>query len=341
LRAEDPAKEDAELVLRLRRAGAIILGKTVTTEFACFDPPPTCNPWHLSHTPGGSSSGSAAAVALEMCAAAIGTQTGGSIIRPAAYCGVTGFKPTLYSVSLEGVVPLSSSLDHAGPIARSVADVSAVYDVVQRLNMPAPKVSRAPHLSWLKGYFWDHADAEVRRVMEQAMRKLGDLVEDRDWRDMPEAFAGVHGWHRCIMATDAAEYHRQSYSAQRAQYGPQIAALIEDGLRAAAVDYAQALRAQRQFATQFQNALGTAILAMPATPTAAPPSRETTGDPRFNSPWSFAGVPAVTIPCGLTSDGMPCGLQLIAAKLDEQSLLAAAARCEERLQFSDQPDCQE
>ncbi|MGE0758859.1 MAG: amidase [Pirellulaceae bacterium] len=336
LRVNHVATEDAELVGRLRRAGAIILGKTVTTEFAGFDPPPTRNPWNLDHTPGGSSSGSAAAVALQMCVAAIGTQTGGSIVRPAAYCGVVGLKPTLFSISVDGVVPLSPNLDHAGPLARSVADAAVLYDVLQRLNMPVPS-GRAPRLSWLKGFFWEQADDDVRRVTEQALRKLGDLVEIRDWRGLPDSFRDVHLHHRCIMATDAAEFHRESFQAHRDQYGPKIGALIQEGLDMAAVDYARSLRMQRQFATQFQNALGTAILVTPATTTVAPHGGGSTGDPAFNAPWSFAGVPTVTIPCGLAPNGLPCGLQLVAAKLDEQSLLAVAARCEERLQFHERP----
>lgn len=135
LRENHVATEDATLVRSLRSADAIILGKTVTTQFASFDPPPTRNPWNnLARTPGGSSSGSAAAVATEMCMAAIGSQTGGSIIRPASYCGVAGLKPTFGRVSLEGVVPLSEHLDHPGPIARSVRDLWAVYATIQPLG---------------------------------------------------------------------------------------------------------------------------------------------------------------------------------------------------------------
>jgi aspartyl-tRNA(Asn)/glutamyl-tRNA(Gln) amidotransferase subunit A len=271
-----------------------------------------------------------------MCAAAIGTQTGGSIVRPAAYCGVVGFKPTIYAVSLEGVVPISPNLDHAGPIARRVSDVAAVYQVLQRLNTPRGSDSR-PRLSWLKGYFWERADDEVRRVTEQAVRKLGDLVDDLDWHGMPDSFSDVPAAHRCLMAVDAAEYHRASFHEHRAHYGPRIASLIEEGLGVAAVDYARALRIQKQFAKEFQNALGTMLLLTPATTTPAP-GRDTTGDPAFNSPWSFAGVPTVTLPCGLSSDGLPCGLQLISAKLDEQSLLAIASKCEERLRFAKMPE---
>ena len=125
-----PAAQDAPVLANLRRAGAIILGKTVTTEWACFDPPPTRNPWNLHHTPGGSSSGSAAAVAMEMCLAALGTQTGGSIIRPAAYCGVVGLKPTYGTISMEGIVPVSQRLDHVGPIVRDVKDATALFDAM-------------------------------------------------------------------------------------------------------------------------------------------------------------------------------------------------------------------
>jgi Asp-tRNA(Asn)/Glu-tRNA(Gln) amidotransferase A subunit family amidase len=335
LRENHVASRDSEIVSRLRSVGAIILGKTVTTQFASFDPPVTRNPWNSQHTPGGSSSGSAAAVASEMCMAAIGTQTGGSIIRPASYCGVAGLKPTMHAVSLEGVVPLAWSLDHAGPIGRSVEDLTEVFGVLHRIQKFSKETAKRhpPRLSWLKGFFWDHADTEVRRVTEQAVRKLGDLIENRDWRELPEPIEKVLVDHRRIMAVEAAEFHREFFEQSRDNYRPCIGVLLQEGLQTTAVDYAGSLKRQKQFTTQFQNALGGTILVTPSTTTTAP-GLETTGDPSFNSPWSYAGVPTVTIPCGLDKNDMPCGLQLIAAKLDEQSLLAVADLCEQRLRFN-------
>jgi aspartyl-tRNA(Asn)/glutamyl-tRNA(Gln) amidotransferase subunit A len=251
---------------------------------------------------------------------------------------VTGLKPTLYCVSLDGVVPLSPHLDHLGPIARSVADLRTVHSVLQRIpDPPSSKGTSLPRLSWLKGYFWERADDQVRRVVESAIRKLGDLVENHDWPDLPSSFSEVANWQKFIMSVDAAEYHRESYTEHQEMYGREIGALVASGFQVSAVDYARALRQQKQFATEFQNALGTTIVVTPATTTTAPPSLKSTGDPAFNAPWSFAGVPTVTIPCGLDKQGMPCGLQFIASKLDEPGLLAVAERCEERLNFSAKP----
>ena len=183
-----PVEHDAPLVARLRRAGAIVLGKTVTTEFACFDPPPTRNPWHAERTPGGSSSGSAAAVAAAMCPAAIGSQTGGSIIRPAGFCGVCGLKPTFAAVSTNGVVPVSAHLDHVGPLAASVADLKLLFDVLRDdADRPpaasasdSPAAMRPPRLGVWQEYFLDEADDSVTTCLAtalEALRQGGAIIE--------------------------------------------------------------------------------------------------------------------------------------------------------------------
>ena len=340
LREEHVATADAILVRELRSAGAIILGKTVTTQFASFDPPPTRNPWNLDRTPGGSSSGSAAAVAMEMCMAAIGSQTGGSIIRPASYCGGAGLKPSFGQVSLEGVVPLSAPLDHAGPIARCVHDLSIVYAVVagsaaHLLDLPRPLP--CPSLRIIEEYFFAQSSPDIESITRAALAKLNDASSDTRPIELPAAFAEVHSQHHRIMAYGAAEYHRQNFGTNRSAYAPNIAKLIDFGLATTREDYLAALEHQRQFQLAFDALLSEgSISLMPSTSTTAP-SRDTTGDPKFNSPWSYAGVPAITIPCGIASDGMPCGLQLVGPRNSETRLLQAAAWCEERIGFHHRP----
>lgn len=359
LREDHVATEDATLVRCLRSAGAIILGKTVTTQFASFDPPPTRNPWDSNRTPGGSSSGSAAAVALEMCMAAIGSQTGGSIIRPASYCGVAGLKPTFGQVSLEGVVPLSEYLDHPGPIARNVRDLRAVYaalprlipvsqetDVVHTFDMQPVDPFGVEHLGSeppprrfhvIESYFMEQASSEVRSITRAAVEKIQDAWSEECSTELPPSFADVHANHYRIMAYGAAEYHRRDYEAHRAAYAPNISKLIDDGLATSREDYLAALEHQRRFRADMDALLcDGSIAVMPSTHTTAP-ACDTTGDPKFNSPWSYAGVPAITIPCGIASDGMPCGLQLVGPRGGEAKLLQAAAWCEERIGFQKRP----
>ena len=342
LRENHVATRDAPVVAALRAAGAIILGKTVTTEFACFDPPPTRNPWNLQHTPGGSSSGSAAAVSLGMCVAAIGSQTGGSIIRPASFCGVVGLKPTHGAVSGEGVVPISRYLDHVGPITNCVADARDMFRAIQSGSDLATNVAELPELWVLDGFFRDEASPDVREVTARAVEQMladwpqdASLVTPGPWP--PASFGEVHAMHRRIMAVGAAAYHRDDFLRQRAAFGEKVASLIAEGLTISAVDYDAALQHQQRFRSEMDDALPEGWIAvMPATCTPAP-GLNSTGDPKFNAPWSYSGAPAITIPCGLAANGLPCGLQLVGRPNSEPQLLRAAELCERRLHFSSRP----
>jgi aspartyl-tRNA(Asn)/glutamyl-tRNA(Gln) amidotransferase subunit A len=302
LRAGHQAARDAELVARLRRAGAMILGKTVTCEFACFDPSPTRNPWNLDRTPGGSSSGSAAAVAMGMCLAAVGTQTGGSITRPASYCGVAGCKPAYGAIPLDGVLPVSRTLDHAGAIARTVDDLDVMIEV-----MSGQRIARI--------------DDDQPNIVE---------VD-------PNSFDEAVRMHRRIMVYEAAHVHRDQYPVRRTEYGPKIAAMLDEGFSTSQVAYREAIAYREQFRAKIFDALEQ-IDAFTTPATIGPAGDlETTGDSRFNSPWSFAGVPTVSIPCGLTDDGMPIGLQLIGHPERIDRLFAAARWCERRIAFDKTP----
>jgi aspartyl-tRNA(Asn)/glutamyl-tRNA(Gln) amidotransferase subunit A len=346
-----PAERDAALVARLRAAGAVILGKTVTTEFAGFDPSPTFNPWNLDRTPGGSSSGSAAAVAAGMCVAAIGSQTGGSITRPASFCGVAGFKPTHGRVSCAGVVPISVHLDHPGPIARRVADLAQILTAIAGPDdddpwcrgVPADDFARrldregAPTLGIIEEFLFSEAHAHVRDVVRNALGRLAGAGAAIAAVRPPPTFAGLHEHHRRIMAVDAAVYHRPNFPARRAAYGPQFQKLLDEGHAAGALDFAASLQHQALFRREMEwTAEKVDALVTPATVTTAP-TRETTGDPRFNSPFSYCGLPTVSIPCGLTEDALPVALQLAASPWREAELLSVAAWSERILAFRELP----
>ncbi len=226
LTSAEPAPADAPVVARLRSAGAIILGKTVTTEFACFDPSPTRNPWNVDHTPGGSSSGSAAAVASGMVLGAIGTQTGGSITRPASYCGIAGCKPTFGRTSRAGVTPVSFHLDHVGAMARTAVDCALMLsamagdDPSDPACAPRPPFAcdaaapvTAPRLGVIHSYFFDETDAETAALTREAIDKLAGQGATIVELPLPNGWHDVHAMHRRIYFAEAAEVHRRTYGA--------------------------------------------------------------------------------------------------------------------------------
>ena len=332
------ATADAAAVGRLRAAGAVILGKTVTTELACFDPPPTRNPWDPARTPGGSSSGSAVAVATGMCLAAVGSQTGGSIMRPAAYCGVCGLKPTFGRVDLKGVVPVSGNLDHLGPIARSATDLAYVLDAMAsvpgllerfsaQLRDPAP-----PRLGFFEVFFLPQAEQPVRAAVRSALECFQQNDATVQQLPLPEGFSQVHAMHRRIMAADAARAHAALLDRQPDQLGPLLRALLAEGRAVSDEAYAQARAHQDRFRRSAAEAVtGFDALITPATPAPAPPAAEGTGDPSFNSPWSYCGLPTVNLPCGTSPEGLPIAVQLVGRHGDDAELLSAAAWCQQRL----------
>ncbi len=333
------ATADAPLVAALRRAGAVLLGKTVTVEFACFDPSPTRNPWNLAHTPGGSSSGSAAALAMGMCLGALGTQTGGSLVRPSAYCGVATCKPTFGKLSTEGIVPVSPSLDHAGPMARKVGDLALLLNCLLGVTAPQPlSLGRPPRLGVLEKLLVTEADDVVRQATQSALEKLAHAGAEIRPLAVPPMFGDVLKMHRRIMAVEAAAYHRERFAHHRDQYGLMIASLLDEGLATAAVDYVAANAWHREFRRQTAALLdGFDALLMPSTDTTAPATLATTGTPQFQAPWSLARLPVVSIPCGVAADGMPAGVQLVGRMDEEAKLLRVAAWCEQALGFDALP----
>jgi aspartyl-tRNA(Asn)/glutamyl-tRNA(Gln) amidotransferase subunit A len=338
---------DATSVVRLQQAGAIRLGKTVTTEFATADPSPTHNPWNTAHTPGGSSSGSAAAVAARMVPVALGSQTGGSTLRPAAYNGIVGLKPTYGRISRYGVIPVSWCLDHVGILVRSVEDAALVLQAVagydahdpgslaDPIGMYTTAVQQAdtpPRIGVLQEFFTEAADAETRQHTEAVVTQLsraGAVVREVA---LPESFGSVLAAQRIIMHVEVAAFHDQMFLTQREQYGPRLRESIESGHVIPAVEYLRAQRLRRLFQQDVEQMLSAVdVLLTPATPTPAPRNLSTTGDARFQSPWTYAGVPALALPSGLSQDAMPMGIQLIAPARQEERLLRAARWCERTL----------
>ncbi|MCA9117993.1 MAG: amidase, partial [Planctomycetaceae bacterium] len=350
---EQIAAVDAPLVSRLRAAGAVILGKTVTTQFACYDPPVTRNPWNREQTPGGSSSGSAAAVAAGMCLAAIGSQTGGSITRPAAFCGVCGCKPSYGRVSLAGVVPLASSLDHMGPIARTVNDLAILLDVMagpdpsdaRSLTLPELRLSggmqagnmAAPRIGVLQNLYDKASPAAIQSIQQAAgwFRAADATVVDIP---LPDAMTSVHRHHRTVMAAEAAAWHRERFERHPEDYQPRMAEFIQEGLGLQATAYVDAKEYQADAAAAINLVFCEVDVLICPSATGAAPGPETTGDPGFNSPWSFTGLPTVTVPCGLTEEGLPLGLQIIGPAGAETRLFPVAAWCEETLRQHLQPE---
>ena len=334
---------DATTVRRLKDAGAIILGKTVTTEFACMDPSPTFNPWNAAHTPGGSSSGSAVSVAAGMCPAALGSQTVGSVLRPASYNGVVGFKPSFGRVSRYGVIPVSWTLDTVGWMTRSVEDaalllqVMTVYDPNDMVCRPEPApnylgaVNSAipPRIGVLKQFFYDNADAETTANVDDAIRQwtaAGATVEELP---MPDSINTAIEDQQIIMAVEAAMFHQPMYDRQAEDYQPRLRELIRRGLNTNAVDYSRAMERRRQFVTDMRRLANWAdVLLTPSTPQPSQPDRTNTGSPMFQGPWTSCGLPTITLPSGLAVSGLPLGVQLAGPYLGEGPLFAAAAWCE-------------
>jgi aspartyl-tRNA(Asn)/glutamyl-tRNA(Gln) amidotransferase subunit A len=345
--AASVARRDATVVERLRQAGAVFLGKTVTTQYASFDPPPTRNPWHTGRTPGGSSSGSAAATACGMCLGALASQTGGSITRPASFCSAASCKPTYGRVSSFGVVPLAGSMDHVGAMARCVYDLALLLQTIAGpdpldptcVDQPVPDYvtrlaggSQPLRLGQVRGLFEDLAHPAMKQMLGdtgERLRARGATIMDVA---LPAGFAEVLPRHHTVMAVEAAAFHADRLRRHPDDYAPRIRSLLEHGLACPAPEYARCKEHQRQLKADilacFQDV---DALLTPATIGPAPDAA-TTGDPAFNSPWSYTGLPTVSLPVSRDKEGLPLAIQLVGPPWSEAELLVSAAWCETVLQ---------
>ena len=322
------ARRDAPCVARLREAGAVIVGKTATTQYASFDPAPTRNPWHPDRTPGGSSSGSAAAVAMGMCLAALASQTGGSITRPASFCGVSSVKPTYGRVSTDGVLPLAPSMDHVGAMANCVEDLEVVLNAISYPgSYSAPRCNEpVPVLGISRGFFQRYADDSVNRMMATVRETLTKQGVEFVDIDLPTSFEEVIPRHATIMAAEAAAYHRERLARHPDDYRPNITRLVREGVACPAPEYARSKAHQMRLTEDMQSTLRVVeALLCPAT-TRSAPDAATTGDPMFNSPWSYTGMPVVSLPVMLDG-GLPLCVQLVGPHGAESQLFAVAAWC--------------
>ena len=334
--ADHVPDRDAVIVTKLREAGAVILGKTETTEFAYLDPAPTRNPWNTGHTPGGSSSGSAAAIAAKMCPLAFGTQTGGSVMRPASFCGVAAIKPTHDLLSREGIYPQSWSLDHVGFMARSVEDLKLTLGALTGVKTQ-PRI-RKPRIGIPTAYFNEAGTEEVTRNYEETVKRLRSAGAEIIDFNLPASFRVVHSAHRVIMFAEAAAVHEAKFRETPTLYRPNMQGEVYSGLLIPSSTYLHAQRIRGRFREEMTASMGGLdALLTPTAPTTALKGLASTGDAAFNAPWSFAGFPTVTIPSGLAGDGLPLGVQLIAKPYEEAKLLDVAAWCESALPFDAEP----
>jgi Asp-tRNA(Asn)/Glu-tRNA(Gln) amidotransferase A subunit family amidase len=322
---------ESEAVAALKAAGALILGKTVSTEFAYFGPGPTRNPHNPAHTPGGSSSGSAAAVAAGLCPLALGTQTIGSIIRPAAFCGVVGYKPSHGRISTAGVIPLSPSLDHTGTFTADIAGAALAAAVLCSDWDPtvAGVVSqRRPVIGVPGGPYLAQAGVEAHAHFTQVLGRLGAARYVVKRVPVMPDFDAIRARHNLIVAAEAAQVHADWFARHRDRYHPKTVELIERGQAVAPEALAEALAGREALRAELTRAMDghrVDVWLAPSAPGPAPVGLESTGDPVMNLPWTHSGLPAGNLPAGVGANGLPMGVQLIARWGQDEALLAWAA----------------
>ena len=330
---------DATVVSRLRAAGAVILGKTVTTELATFAPGRTRNPHDPECTPGGSSSGSAAAVAAGQVPAALGSQTNGSLIRPASYCGVHGFKPTFGLLPRTGVLRLSRTLDHLGVLARSLEDLALLVECIAGYDdddpdtappRPRPPLTRVlaqepplpPRFALVRTPFWERLDDDARGAFDELAQALGEHAQPFE---LPAAAAQAIDWHRTIFEADLAASFESEYERGADRLSDALRGQIERGRRVTAVDY---LKAQARIAIVNEGLAGLFenydAIVTPAALGTAPRGLASTGDPLLATLWTYCGLPALALPLARGGNGLPLGIQLVGARGDDARLLRTA-----------------
>jgi Asp-tRNA(Asn)/Glu-tRNA(Gln) amidotransferase A subunit family amidase len=326
---------DAACVALARAAGAIVMGKTVTTEFACFTPGKTANPRNPAHTPGGSSSGSAAAVADRMAPLAFGTQTAGSVIRPAAFCGVVGYKPSFGTIPRAGVKMLCDSLDTVGTMARNVADAAFFAGVVagrpELRNIAPPEAP--PRFGLYRTPMWDEAEPEAaaaldhaRAALERAGARVEEIAVPQEHRRLTEAQQSIMGFE----LVRGLAYERLQHSAE---LSPPLAQLLDAGLAVGAPEYDAAIAETAMSRARLDGFFGSCdAMLTPAAPGEAPRGLGHTGNPVFNRMWTLLGVPCVTMPAVWSESGLPTGIQLVGRIGDDARLMAAALFAERALE---------
>ena len=346
-------QHDATAVARLRSAGAIVLGKTVTTTFAYMDPAPTRNPWNPKHTPGGSSAGAAAAVAARMVPASLGTQTAGSVLRPAAYCGVIGLKPSFGRISRYGVFPAAWSLDTMGVLARTVEDAAlflgamAGYDPRDPMSSEEPAmnylaplrrtIARPPRLALMRDYL-DRSTPAVRQHLEDVARRLEQSGAKVREAALPMDLDTALAAHHVTMQVETGAAHAFQLARFADLYPPRIRAYAEAGLLVPGSAYVQAQRVRRRLRMGVDALLNDVDALILPTASGPPPDTTTTGDPTFQAIFTFLGLPAISLPTGLTAEGVPLATQLVSRRFAESQLIGTAGWIERTIGLIPSPE---
>lgn len=331
-------QKDASSIARLREAGAVILGKTVTAELATYHPGKTRNPLDPTRTPGGSSSGSAAAVAANMAPLAVATQTNASVIRPASFCGIVGYKPSRAMISRHGALVQSPTLDTIGLMGRSLKDVCLMGDVMAGFDAMDPAMQPqapprlaefasseppvAPKFAFVPTPVWNEAEEDTRAGFEELVGELGDLVGRAD---LPGSFANAHAMHRAIHLADIARNYARYEQAGVDRLSKTLQELIEEGKTVTAVDYIAAQEGIDILNRTLEEILSRfSAIITPAAPGQAPVGLDSTGNPVFGTLWTYSGVPAITLPLLVGADNMPIGVQLIGRRGEDGRLMRTA-----------------
>jgi Asp-tRNA(Asn)/Glu-tRNA(Gln) amidotransferase A subunit family amidase len=317
---------DAAMVMLVRRAGGLIVGKTATAEFASREDSPTRNPLDLAHTPGGSSSGSAAAVAAGMVPVAIGSQTGGSTIRPAAYCGIAGYKPSFKMLPTVGMKCFSWSLDTVGLFAARIADVAFAASALSGRDLRVDgRLPPMPAVAIVRTHLWDEASAPMQSAVEEAARaaeKAGATTSDLT---LPQIFEEATNAHRIIAGYEAFRALAFEYDSNRNRMGPLLREQLDEGASISVDDYDNARRTIRRARQAFAELLPDGVVILTPSAPGAAPLGLISGEPTFNRLWTLLGVPSVNV-AGLTdAEGMPLGVQIVARFGRDRFALAAAA----------------
>jgi Asp-tRNA(Asn)/Glu-tRNA(Gln) amidotransferase A subunit family amidase len=336
---KNPSWNDCTVVSKLKQAGAIIMGKTVTAELAYYSPGKTKNPHDTTRTPGGSSSGSAAAVASHMVPLAVGSQTNGSVIRPASYCGVVGYKPTKGLISRHLVLQISRALDQVGVFANSIEDAALIseqlighdkQDPDTSLN-PRPKLLAAskekppaePVLAHIKLPFMNELEEDVKEGFKEIKDELEGKVDEIE---LPEGFAGIPDWHKIIMESDMARSFSEEYKKSKNKLSDKIIEAIERGMKYTSVEYNNAL-AKVDVANAYFNQFfhDYDVILTPSACGEAPKGLKSTGNPIFCTIWTYCGMPCISLPLLQGKNGLPVGVQLVSSLFDDERLFRNAS----------------
>lgn len=347
-------EKDAHVVQLFNNAGAIMMGKTVTTEFAGGHPSKSVNPWNPEYTPAGSSSGSGVAVAARFIPAALGTQTVGSVLRPAAYNGVIGFKPSFGRIGRTGVIPMSWSCDHVGILVRSVDDAALVLNTLAgydpsddgSINKVPPnfsaeinQISSTPKIAFIKTYFLDESEDITRQDVLRVAELLANAGATVEEVDPGIDFADGYNAHRIVQQAEMAEWHQPLYDATPDLYQAITLEYMKNGRGFSAIEFIRANNVREKMRDAVLKILETFdVLMMPTASGPATLGLLNTGDTRFQSPWSFTGLPSIALPTGLTPSGLPTSVQLVGSKMGEVGLLAAAQWVEKSMNVSIEPE---